>query len=458
MSFARPQLALFLGALAIRWAYALTLFSFMGESGIMGVDSYTYGPVGEEFAAALAAGSVQGWDWLGVHPVMMPFYTWFVALHALLGTGLYPFNYVLTQGLLDAGTCVLIYRMAQTLDERYAAPAGILSALNPTQIVLSGLIYPDTPFVFFVALSFYGVLRWMRSFAWSDAWIVAAGLGFATGCRVLIVPWAGVLIVFLAGCALIARRLSVRAIQQLVVIAMIVAIPAGMIGFRNLGQYGGWSLTSQGGVHLARWVVPLVKEAKDGTPWQQTYEEMERRTRERFGPLPKNHLEQSRQYMEIGREAMNDLGWLAIAKSWTMGAAINLGAPGVVLSPPLLQIPRTGFYATPGQSYFEKIWNFLFHSESAIYAWALLLGLGGVGVLRLIQIAGLVALLREGHKAPLVLFVLWCGFILAVNGPIASPKYRLPLEPILLVIAGAGLGSMSKRWKRSGHPRALPAT
>ena len=40
--------------------------------------------------------------------------------------------------------------------------------------------------------------------------------------------------------------------------------------------------------------------------------------------------------------------------------------------------------------------------------------------------------------APVILLCLWIGFILAINGPVASPKYRLPIEPALMIFAGAG--------------------
>ena len=37
----------------------------------------------------------------------------------------------------------------------------------------------------------------------------------------------------------------------------------------------------------------------------------------------------------------------------------------------------------------------------------------------------------------------------AVNGPVASPKYRLPMEPALAVLTGAGWLALSRR--RSGE-------
>ena len=46
-----------------------------------------------------------------------------------------------------------------------------------------------------------------------------------------------------------------------------------------------------------------------------------------------------------------------------------------------------------------------------------------------------------------VLLGLWIVFVLVTSGPIASPKYRLPLEPPLMVLAGAGLCLLHRRWR-----------
>ena len=46
---------------------------------------------------------------------------------------------------------------------------------------------------------------------------------------------------------------------------------------------------------------------------------------------------------------------------------------------------------------------------------------------------------------PLQLFLLWFLYILAINGPVASPKYRLPIEPVLMVLTGAGLSFARRR-------------
>jgi hypothetical protein len=72
----------------------------------------------------------------------------------------------------------------------------------------------------------------------------------------------------------------------------------------------------------------------------------------------------------------------------------------------------------------------------------------------LIQLSGLVAMIirREISLPVLGLLGGWFVFILLANGPIASPKYRLPLEPVLTVLTGAGYRSW-RDWSGRRHQR-----
>ena len=110
------------------------------------------------------------------------------------------------------------------------------------------------------------------------------------------------------------------------------------------------------------------------------------------------------------------------------------------MSPPVSQLPRPGFYNTPGNSFFDKAFNYAFRSGQPAYTWLLLIGSAGLAAMRLLQLTGFVALARRAANWPAIfLAASWCGYILLVNGPVASPKYRLPLEPLFNVLSGAGL-------------------
>jgi hypothetical protein len=263
---------------------------------------------------------------------------------------------------------------------------------------------------------------------------------------VLIVVWTPALILFLCAAMAIARWLQWRHFMQILAMGAIVLIAISPIVARNVSKYGAWALTPQGGGHLVSWVLPLIKESHDGTPWTAGSKIMEAEMRERFPTASDNPFVESQHYAAFGHEKLGSFGLLAITKAWLTGAALNIGAPAALVSPLVSKLPRTGFYDIQARSTLEKIWTFLFHSDNALYAWIALIGIAGVAMFRLVELAGLVALLRQpGALAPLILLSLWFGFILVVNGPVASPKYRLPLEPVFALLTGAGIAMRQRR-------------
>ncbi len=453
---------IFVSAAAIRWAYALLMYVLMGEDGLIGgADSETYIAYAHDFAEAIAAGSLHGSQWLGFHPFNMPLFAWLFALNALLFGSMGTLAYVLMQGLIDAGTCLLIYKIAHGLNPRYAVPAAVAAIINPTQIVLSGLAYNDTPFIFFVALFLLASERWLRDSSWRWAGILGLGLGAAALVRIFVAPWIAVSLLFLLLICVITRRVTMRLVGQLASAAAIGGLCVSLVAWRNHNQFGTWSLTPQSGMHIALWIVPLVKEAQDGTPWAQTYKAMMDRARARFGPIVDDWysppFEQSQRLTEISREPLGELKFTAFVKAWVLGAAINLAAPAVILSPPVSHLPRTGFFATAGNSMLDKIGNFLFRSDNVSYAWILSIGIAGLAAMRLIQLGGLWMIVKTRDNVGIVLlFGFWFVYVLAINGPIASPKYRLPLEPLLAVLSGAGfcaLRDLSHALDRKWRPK-----
>jgi hypothetical protein len=299
---------IFLAALAIRWSYAVLMFALMGDVALQGVDSIGYLINAHNFAAQMVSGSLGGLRWLGSLESAMPLFQWLIGLCALMFGAWTPLAYVLLQGIFDAGTCLLIYGLALTLNKNYAAPAGIAAALNPTQIVLKRSCLYGHAISVFSALFLFAAARWLRTPTWQWAALIGLALGAATLTRALAAPFAPVLILFLlAGCAF-GKRLSRRLIVQLVGTAAIFSLCIAPVLWRNVSDYRTWSLTPQTGMHLALWVVPLVKETRDGTPWARSYDDMKRRTNERYPAPGADSFEQSRRYIIIAREELAELG------------------------------------------------------------------------------------------------------------------------------------------------------
>jgi 4-amino-4-deoxy-L-arabinose transferase-like glycosyltransferase len=412
----------------------------------------------DDYANTLRFSAVDGMAWLGPDSTLMPLPSWLWIANALVFSEHSLLTSVLCQCVLDSGTCVLVSALASELDSRYAWPAGLFAALNPTQIVMCCLYYPDAVFLFFVTLSLYASVRWLSEPGWGLALLTGGALGGALLSRVLIAPWAMCILFYLLAVVTAQRRIKRRHLLTLGTAALIVMMCAAPIVARNYAESGRLTLTNQTGIHYAFWVVPLVMQAKDGTPWERGGNLMRLRMEERYGPHSSDKGENARRLDQVAGEALRELGVLSIAKAWFYGAAINLGAPVATIFPPLAQLPRTGFFSMSGTTMTEKIVNFLFHSDNRIYAWAILVGIFGLILIRLIQMRGLADLLRLQDRRPAVFLLLgWVIYILLVNGPVASPKYRLPIEPVLLVAMAAGYcalrrsGSSSRKASTTGR-------
>ena len=442
----RALAGLFVVALLLRWGYAVAFYALLGDDGLKGPDSQGYLVMARGFAEAIAAGKVAGWAWFGPDLSHMPLFTWNITLHAMLAGKFAALSFVLFQGVFDAGTCLLVAGIARMVTPRAALPAGYAAAFTPTFLVLSGLVYSDTLFVFFATAGLYAALRWLARPSLGWAAVIGAAIGVAALVRVGIAPWTLALALFLVTVALM-RRAPRAQLGHLVAAVAIVAACLAPILARNVALHGAWSLTPQGGNHLAYWIYPLVREFADGTPRETTKKENDARIAARFGPMPSdNPFADSARYSAYAQEELSKLGFGAVARAWVYGAAINLASPAVVHVPPVSALSRRGFYDTPGAHFWAKLQAFLFGSGSTLYSWLLMLGILGLAAFRLVQIVGVFALMRRGaNVAGLLLLAGWCLYILALNGPIASPKYRLPLEPALAILTGAGLAAFVRR-------------
>lgn len=448
-----PRLVqIFVAALAIRWVYDIAIYTAMGTPGLMGTDSDTYLGHSINLATAFKTGTLSGWEWFGSTEFIMPLFRWLLALNVLLfGKGAV-IGYVLMQGVMDALVCVLISLMARELHPKWQNAAGFIAAANLTQIVLAGILYTDTLFLLVVTLFLYAAVRWLMRPSYGAASLIGIGLGAALFTRVLIAPWAVALLLFMVIASAIQRMLNRRRLTEIVLAAAIFAVFMGSMLANNVNRWGTWALTAQTGMHMAFWMVPLIQEAHDGTPWRTTYERMWNKVQTHYGPESDDMFERSRHYQAIAREEMRKFSIADFTKAWLIGAAINIGSPAIILSPPVSSLPRTGFYGTAASTFTEKVRDFLFHSDNAAYAWVLIAGLVGLALIRVVELAGLFVLFKR--RVPLAVLALlggWCAYILLVNGPVGSPKYRLPMEPVFVTLTAAGLVFLRNRRSRSAE-------
>ncbi len=446
---ARTIWLIFAAALLVRLAYTLGLYVAMGSDAFLVEDSELYLALGRDF---VAEGDFVRFhdDARGYAPETerMPLYIIWLAIHQWLSGSMTPLFPALTQGAVDAFACVLIARTAALLEPRLLLPAGLIAALNPTQFVVSAMVLTDSLFFFFICVMLYAAIRWLREPSWRWALLLGLALGLGVSTRVMLLPAVVALAVILPLALIWLRRFRLVTLGHVVVFVVICAALQAPIFARNVSTYGSVQLTSQGGAHTLFWLAPAVLEAVDGTSHAKGAQIMRARYKTDIGgPESDNPFEQSAQMSATAWRAIGDLGAGAAIKAWVTGAAITLFSPTVILSPPVSNLPRTGFFDMPGDSKWQKMSAFLFDNDNPTYGWVLLLGFLTLLAVRATQLGGLARGLinRTSREVPilLALMALWMLYILLVNGPIASPKYRLPIEPFTVI-----LGAFALLWAR----------
>jgi Dolichyl-phosphate-mannose-protein mannosyltransferase len=353
----------------------------------------------------------------------------------------------LIQAVIDAGTCTAIAALGAMISPRAGWLAGILAAFCLTLVVMSSQILTDTLFLFFFTLMLLAGAHFLRRPAAATALLagLAGGLALATRPAVAVLLAAAVPLVF--AIALLQRRAVMPALVAAVVFTVAAAAPIAPMWLRNVIQYGSFGLTTQSGDHLAFWIVPLVAQRADGTPYQATVDRMEARYQqvvaERGLSAETNPFRLAAMKSEIAREEMARLPLAACAKAWLEGMVVNLGAPALLVDPRVRALPRPSFYNTPGASLWEKGRGYVL-DDPGRYQVLLVLGVIAMLPFLVLEAVGFVMLARRLPWAA----VLAAGvlvYFLMLNGPVATPKYRLPMEPVLIVLAAIPVARLAER-------------
>ncbi len=424
----RTGITVFCAALAARLIY---LFLFHDPSAAGSEDSSMYLMLAENFKSAglsEAAGD------------RTPGYPLFLA--ALSYAGISSITVIIfIQAGIDALSCVITAMIYKQFFGRGALLCGLLMALNLNMIILSGLILPETLFLFVFTLS----VSFFVSALKSANFIKLAAAMLLLALAALIRPAAFYLYiimpVLLVMAGLFMNKNPARLLFSIFGALLVSSpLPAFQIT-QNHQHYGAAKLVSQGGTHLLNWVVPGVYQYSGTGSYTKGLERSKQALARQMAAdglerLPENPFAASAYQTDVAVQLLTELGPAAIAKAWTIGSILNLISPSLAFAPAIRTISHNSFYMTPGSNITEKLTNYIFDADNTLFVSLHVAGTLSSGLFLAAGLCGLVVMLRTGDRhitLIAIFFFLAAGYFLAVTGPIIGPKYRIPIEPFLVL-------------------------
>ena len=116
---------------------------------------------------------------------------------------------------------------------------------------------------------------------------------------------------------------------------------------------------------------------------------------------------------------------------------------------------RPRFYQTSGSTITDKAWNFLTGADNLVFLSLMIPALLTVLIFRSVQLVGFVSVVRQWQlpAAPFLYMLLMSLYVLAVTGPVVGVKYRLPLEPFLVLLTAIGMARLCPRLRLTSAQR-----
>lgn len=432
----RQLLWIALFAIVLRFAYQALMLHF-GGSFDNGSDSEKYLAIAREFLAGGFGSHSSG------QLERMPLYPAFLAAVFHL-FGMDNLRAVVSvQNVIDALSVIGIGVAARSMSDRFTVPSAFAAAVIPNFLVHASYILTETVFTFFFVWGLCALLWALRR---NTVPLLATGgllFGLALMTRPVMIPYLLILIPSLAVAFWIQGKTSVvRSAVLATIPALLVLLCAAPRAVDHYRHYGYLSLTSQQGTHLLNWFYGCLASATPCAERGRVVEEMRPVSEQRVAALGKdkdNPFAVSSVESRLAVEKILSTPPSLIATSMTAGIFRVLMQTGFYEAFAQFHQPMTFFSAMSGHNLTERLSNFAATNRTNTFMMFWLLAQTTLVLSRGVQLAGLVHGLREpATRGATLILASTIVYFLVLTGPVAGPKYRIPIEPPLLILFGIG--------------------
>jgi hypothetical protein len=355
------------------------------------------------------------------------------------------------QAALDAATCVLVALSAARVSPRIGLIAGWLAVLSPALVTTSTLVVNDTLYLFLQSLGVYLLLRFGETGRPATAGLSGLAFGLATITRPLLQFLLPVLFLFAVVFAIRRAGAGSRRLAAVALFAVALALPIAPVLKGAHDAYGEYFLTRQGGVHLLGWVVPAVHPDTSALPfdeankvWSDRFQATMAAQGTDVRTLSAPALQAKRQQFAVS--VLMGVPPQRLLMAWIRGAALNVALPAVLYDQRVRDLSPGSFSEVGGSGLWTRITTQLSRA-SPLWLGIVVTASVAACLATAVSLVGVVLLFMARPWVALLLIAA-AGYYLGILGPVAAAKYRLPIEPILLIFTAVAIDRLVE-WRRA---------
>ncbi len=344
--------------------------------------------------------------------------------------------YLTIQSIIDAFTCIIIYKTGSMLFPKEKLYICLSAILSPLMIILSSQVLSETIFLFLFTIFLYFSLKVIIEKNYLYLKIASAGLflGLCTSIRSITYPLIFLSILPFVLILIKKNIFNYKILACCIIFLFFSLLPISSRIYNNVKFHESYALTSQAGTHLAYWVTPMILSETKNID-RETAIKLINKVASKY-TFTDDIYAADKILRKVGLEVLSDVNKADIIFHWIKSALINLSAPSILLDKNIRALSHPSYY---------EIGNIILWVKSIIsnpkyYEYLFAISIASIS--SLFTIISLIVGMHHIFKNQREIFyitTLYILYFLIITGPILSPKYIFPILPCIFLYQGITL-------------------
>ena len=370
-----------------------------------------------------------------------PLYPTFLALIKLFSNNIYSIIFI--QLLLSFMNLFLIYKIGILFSKNIAKISILIASINLN--LINGSVFILTEAIFLpLFLSFiYFFLKNLhedkKENLFTSICLSAIFLALAT----LVRPFAYyffVLIIFI-----FIKKNFILNFKKFFIFIFLFSIILSPWCLRNLHLFGYYKLTNSTGPNLTGYYLPYLESNNSkkiiSEVRKQNYISLKNKIDYSKNPFLINEKE-----IQFFKNKIEDYSLLTFIETWIEGNIKFLFSPSIVDTFYLLDVKKTNFSSINKSSFIEKSFIYIFKNDNKIFSYFLILSIIFIFISRFLAFMT-IFIFNKKNLFKIFIFYLIIIINLLLTGPIGTARYRIVVEPLLIIMFSVSIYYLYEKYK-----------